>query len=183
MTNGGTLDDLYLTWLYSQVADVEETNSRNTHWKVFNHLFRVPFEWVVSNDDNREEDGKALRNQFITQCDIEDIEINWLQLECSMLEMLVALAERSSFEAPGTTADWFWIFLKNLKLNFSDYAYNKSIEREVDVILQRFVQRTYQPNGVGGLFPLKNAQYDQRDVELWYQLSAYLLESEYADND
>ena len=44
------------------------------------------------------------------------------------------------------------------------------------------VERRYKRSGEGGLFPLKNAAKDQRKVEIWYQLSSYLLEN-YVDNE
>jgi hypothetical protein len=40
--------------------------------------------------------------------------------------------------------------------------------------MERCVWRTYEPNGVGGFFPLENPNEDQREVELWYQMSAYV---------
>jgi hypothetical protein len=50
--------------------------------------------------------------------------------------------------------------------------------KEVNAIIKRVVDRTYQHNGHGGLFPLRLATSDQRKVEIWYQLSAYLSETE-----
>ena len=48
----------------------------------------------------------------------------------------------------------------------------------VERIIDDFVKREYDFNGVGGIFPLKHAEQDQRDVEIWYQMSAYLYERE-----
>jgi hypothetical protein len=44
----------------------------------------------------------------------------------------------------------------------------------VDEILERVIGRTYRPDGRGGFFPLRYAEKDQREVELWYQLNAYV---------
>jgi hypothetical protein len=46
----------------------------------------------------------------------------------------------------------------------------------IDELLDRVIWRTYRRNGAGGLFPLKRTREDQRQVEIWYQLCAYLLE-------
>jgi hypothetical protein len=92
-----------------------------------------------------------------------------------MLEMLIGLARRLSFEAEGRADDWFWHLLENIKLD----KYNDSSgydPDEVDDILERIIWRNYRPDGVGGLFPLNEPEEDQRKVELWYQLSAYLIE-------
>jgi hypothetical protein len=38
------------------------------------------------------------------------------------------------------------------------------------------IWRTYDRRGHGGLFPLQRSNRDQRRVEIWYQLSEYLLQ-------
>jgi len=48
--------------------------------------------------------------------------------------------------------------------------------KKVDDILDRVIHRKYKANGEGGFFPLKETNNDQRDVELWYQMSEYVLE-------
>jgi hypothetical protein len=64
--------------------------------------------------------------------------------------------------------------LENIGLDsFTDNRYE---EGYVDEVVQRVVFRKYARNGHGGLFPLRHADEDQRDIEIWYQLSAYLLE-------
>jgi hypothetical protein len=179
----GTLDDLYFEWLYKKIGVVSNRNPNKSYWELARHLYRTPFFWVVPNDDNREADGKDLRNEFIEECDIQDIEVNWLQLDCSVLEMLIALAGLAAFNSVGETGDWYRKFLQNLKLlPFTDAAWDRDAERQVAKIIERLVDRTYNSRGVGGLFPLRNAEKDQRKEELWYQLSAYLAEGDYLNN-
>ena len=43
----------------------------------------------------------------------------------------------------------------------------------VDVV-NRFLNREYEPNGKGGLFKVRNCDYDLRDIEIWIQLLWYL---------
>jgi hypothetical protein len=38
------------------------------------------------------------------------------------------------------------------------------------------VNREYDPDGRGGLFPLDGTHANQREVELWYQMQAYIIE-------
>ena len=48
---------------------------------------------------------------------------------------------------------------------------------EIDIRLSNFMERTYTRNGYGGLFPLTKSKENQRNVEIWYQMSAYLEEN------
>lgn len=92
-----------------------------------------------------------------------------------MLELMIALSRRLSFEDDGEPRNWFWQLMENLGLErYNDHT--PIPERAVDELLNGVIWRTYKRNGAGGLFPLKRASEDQRNVEIWYQLCAYLLE-------
>lgn len=175
----GTLDDLYLTWLYRQVGgrSIRAKDPRRTYWNLMRQLYGIEFLWFVPNDDNRAEDGRDLRSEFMADQVIFDADPDWLGLDCSFLEMLVALARRLSFEAEGAHGLWFWHLIQTLGLiactDASAYSESEVAERVEAVIL-----RTYEPSGLGGLFPLRGDVPDQRDVEIWYQLSAWLLQAE-----
>ena len=168
------LDEQYLTWLYSRIGDVEEENPRRTYWKLFRQLYSIEFVWVVPNDDNRVEDGRDLRLRFLEEWHVR-ADQHWLGLGCSFLELLVGLAERLSFEAEGKPRTWFWELLSNLGLSrYNDYM-RIDTERIAEVC-DRVIWRTYAPDGQGGLFPLRDPQENQLEVEIWYQLCAYILE-------
>lgn len=167
----GSLDEVYLRWLFLQIATDRRQVSSTVHWSLMRQLYLKPFVWLIPNDDNRCSDGMALRDQCIEQLDIRDVSPKWLARQCTTLEMLIALAGRIAFEEGGETNEWFWHLLENLGLS----TYNPYPE-EVDEALERLIWRTYQPNGHGGLFPLRHAEEDQRQVELWYQMNAYLME-------
>lgn len=186
MSDNGTLDDRYLEWLYKQIAAVSNPNPIRSYWNLAKQLYTIEFVWLISNDDNREADGKCLRMEFMDDVHIDDRDTQWLELECSMLEMLIALARRASFEACGETIDWFWKMLENVGLRgYTDYMYanEPGVEETVYNVIQDIIDRKYKRNGEGGLFPLQHPHQDQRKVELWYQLSAYLLEGEYVDKN
>ena len=170
------LDESYLTWLYSQVASVTTKERTRTYWGLFKQLYTKEFVWFVPNDDNRVEDGRALRNEFLNEKRIAGAPEEWLSLGCSMLELLVGLARRLSFETDREPRVWFWKLLDNIGLgDLTDASvYN---EVDVDAILERVIFRTYAPSGDGGLFPLAKPSRDQRKVELWYQLCEYVLEN------
>lgn len=169
------LDELYLRWLYHQVASARVRNPARTFWTLLRKFYTTEFIWYIPNDDNRVEDGKELRYEFIDACHIQDVDIEWLEMGCSVLEMLIALSRRLSFQGEGEPRVWFWELIENLELNH--YTDNGEFpEAHVEDVLNNLIWRTYDPSGRGGLFPLKYATDDQREVELWYQLSTYLLE-------
>ncbi|QFP95448.1 hypothetical protein SEA_MAKAI_56 [Arthrobacter phage Makai] len=180
----GTLDDLYLEWLYKEaVGATRNANPAKSFWQIAKQLYSIPFTWLINNDDNRAEDGKALREEFIVEDQIQDVDQDWMELDCSMLEMMIALARRASFESSGEAGDWFWHFLRTLELDlYSDLRYNSRVHAEIAAKVEKIIYRQYGRNGDGGLFPLRNARKDQRRVELWEQLSTYLLEGNYIEN-
>lgn len=185
MTNvADSLDGAYLEWLYSQVGIVQNRNPARSHWLMLKQLYTKQFVWFVPNDDNRVEDGKALRLAFLNETGfpLNDPYSNWTSLECSMLEMLIALAQRVAFESDGQPAEWFWRLMHNLELDgYTDDIYEVAISEEVEEVLDRVNNRTYGADGHGGLFPLRQARIDQRGIELWYQKEAYLFEGLYVN--
>lgn len=173
------LDELYLQWLYGQVADVEEDRPSRTYWGLLKQLYTKEFAWFVPNDDNRVEDGKDLRLDFARALEADGKEIDdesWMNLGCSMLELLIGLSRRLAFEAEGEPRVWFWRLIKNAGLHINSDL-RKFPRIEVDQILDRIIWRKYEYNGHGGLFPLRESYADQREVELWYQLQAYVIQN------
>lgn len=167
------LDELYFIWLYRQVADPNV--KRPSYWNLLRQFFTKEFVWIVPNDDNRMEDGRDLRYEFAEDQGIQDVDPDWLRFGCSMLELMVGLSRRLAFEAEGEPAAWFWELVGNLELAEYNDEFNP-YEGLVEMILDRVIWRNYERNGRGGFFPLKKAGRDQRKVEMWYQLSAYVLE-------
>lgn len=171
------LDEAYFKWLYSLVASTRLKNPSRTYWSLLRDLYMKEFVWLVPNDDNRKADGRDLRHEFVELHEIEDPDHDWLDLGCSMLEMLIAISRRISFQMDGDPRDWFWHMIENVDLQkYSDAKYNDLARRDIDQALELIIWRNYSPTGRGGLFPLRDPREDQRNVELWYQLSAYLIE-------
>lgn len=170
-----TLDDLYLTWLYAQVGDVKVRNKSRTYWDLFRQMYCKQFVWLVPNDDNRVQDGLDLRYEWATETGIAPAN-EWMEEGCSFLEIVISLSRRLAFEGEGHPPVWFWHLIGNLGLQecTDRPKYNQS---EVDEVLDSVIQRTYDPSGRGGLFPLRYPKHDQREVELWYQMNEYLLDA------
>jgi len=170
------LDRIYFRWLYKNVSPIRERNPSKTYWNLLSQLFAKEFVWLIPNDDNRAEDGRDLRREFLSQRRTENTEPDFIRLGCSMLEMLIGLSRRLAFETEGNSREWFWELIKNLELN--SYNDETPISKEdIDEILDRFIWRIYTPNGTGGIFPLRKSAVDQRTIELWYQQCAYILEN------
>lgn len=171
------LDERYFEWLVSQVSSVKQKNPARTHWNLFRILFKKEFVWIIPNDDNRCADGKDIRYDFLRSqgIDPDDVDRHWLDEGCSFLELLIGLSRRLAFEMSSEPIEWFWELLENIDLA----KYNDTVhisKREIEDTLDRVIYRTYRRNGHGGLFPLRRPNGDQTDVELWYQLNAYILE-------
>ena len=173
------LEDRYFEWLYGQFAAVSNRNPDRSYWHLAQMLHSREFVWMVRNDDNRVEDGRELRFDFVHEQGTDGLDPYWLELGCSTLEMLVALARRASFSSTREPGEWMWQFMQNLNFTrYTDSNWSDNAAKAVDRKLSNLIYRTYSPTGRGGLFPLRNAVEDQRKVELWYQMSAYLLETE-----
>lgn len=179
------LDELYFQWLYEQVADPGFDDQELTYWKMLKILFKKEFIWIVPNDENRIRDGVALRMDFLRErdVDLQDVDPIWMELGCSMLELMVGLSRRLAFEADkGQAHYWFWVLMENIGL--SGYNDRRRFTRRqldrIDDMLNDIIHRNYEPSGLGGFFPLQSSRWDQRKRELWYQMSEYILEQELA---
>lgn len=178
--------DMYLHWLFKKAG---VNHGDPTYVLLATKLHNIPFIHYVPNDDNRAEDGIELRKDFIEDERLTDYELIMLynhdrtEVYASVLEMLVALCERmvQIVDESSSVEDWFLELLNNLELlNFDDYNYDyNGGDRRVDLIMTKFLERKYKRNGRGGLFPLSRAIKDQRKVEIWYQMNAYLRERYY----
>jgi len=172
----GPLDELYFQWLYRQVAPIRLKNPARTYWSLLRQLHAKEFVWFVPNDDNRVMDGKDLRYGFLEAIGEDHFHHpTFMTLECSILEMLIALARRLSFNGGGASQEWFWHLMNNLGLRGCNDA-EPGPPEVIDHILNRVIERTYNYDGSGGLFPLKETNVDQRSVEIWYQMTSYLIE-------
>ena len=143
-------------------------------------LHNTEFVYFLPMDKNRANDGEDLRYRFIEDCsEYNDKEIlRCLDEPCSVFEMMVALAircEETIMDDPqvgSRTGQWFWGMIVSLGLGpMMDANYDK---KYVNGVLQRFINRHYEPNGKGGLFTIRNCDADLRKIDIWRQLCWYL---------
>jgi hypothetical protein len=130
-------------------------------------------------DANRAAKGMDLRWRFVLRTDNRDL-YEYLDGPCSVLEMMIALAitcEENIMDDPRVgdrTGQWFWSMIYNLGLkHMTDDNFDEEYVAEV---IDRFLNREYEPDGRGGLFRIKNCAYDLRHVEIFHQLCWYLDE-------
>lgn len=169
------LENLYFNWLCAKVMNLKPRRDERTYWDLLKKLHKTEFVWLLSGDDNRAEDGKDLRREFIIQAEIPDYPEWRTELGCSVLEMLIAFARRAEFQTDDPSPFWFWEFIRNLGLEEFDDQRGLDEER-VNQILEDMIWRTYSPNGDGGMFPIDNPIEDQREVEIWHQFCEYLVD-------
>ena len=153
--------------------------SKHSYDKLLRKLGDVQFHYILPMDENRESDGIELRTDYEDK--YGDSGMN--NTPCTVLEMMIALAVRCEVhimnkpELGDRTGKWFWDMIYSLGLyNMYDQNFDPD---EVEDILEKFMDRQYEPNGRGGLFIVdKYAQYDLRTIEIWYQLNWYLEDIE-----
>ena len=171
---------------YSWLCNLIKTNQKTKHyWLLANALQEKKFEWSVANDDNRIFEARDLREKFCNFVEIPYREY-WFSDKVSMLELLISLAYRCETIMEGEPVNmkminWFWDMMLNVRLDIytDEEYYDRDGHIVINQILDKIINRTYGRDGQGGLFPLKKAKKDQRKVELWYQMNAYLVENFY----
>lgn len=153
--------------------------------RLLEELHGIEFYSLVPNDHNRGEDGKYIRHEFIDE--VGPTGSPYLpQGECTILEMLIGLSRRLEFETTQsrwerTASAWFWILIDNLGLsdctdqNYLECSFGD--DKYVTSVINRMLSRDYEFDGNGGLFPLKYPQQDQRRVEIWYQMTYWVIEN------
>lgn len=170
------IHDEYFEWL-CDIIDSRRYAKQVSYRKLLLHLHNIEFTWFVPHDDNRADDGIQLRRRFALMRDEPGLQ-RYLDGPCSVFEMMVGLALRceewitDDTQFGDRTGQWFWGMIRNLELNgMRDSKFDREY---VDDVIARLLNREYAPDGRGGLFTVRNCEYDLRTVELWVQLSWYL---------
>lgn len=171
----------YFDWLYERVFGIRDVITKNNYTVLCDAMHRFPFKNLVRHDDNRVAEGIALRDEFLKnyrkRYNVSD-KLDMVMPDASIFEVLVSLANRADFVYDNGEEFWFDLFITNLKLKeFNDMGFLARDAAKVERRLRRFNDRRYAPDGDGGIFPLKDPQEDQREVELWYQMAAYMTEN------
>ena len=169
--------DEYFEWL-CELIDERRYSNRVSYRKLLAYLHDTEFRYVIHKDQNRADDGIELRYRFACDyADVEDVE-RYLDGPCSVLEMMIALSihcEEHIMDDPcygDRTGQWFWGMITNLGLG--SMINSRFDEEYVKYVVDRFMDRDYEPDGKGGLFTIPDCEIDLRTVEIFYQLCWYL---------
>lgn len=164
------IEESYFNWLRAKVLS---PNNYRLYLDLLRLLHETEFVWVVPGDKNRAEDGLELRIDFHRESRLNP-DPSWEHVGCSIFEMLLAFAKRASFQTDDSVKDWFWDFITNLDLGEYRHVLSDDDILFIDDVLQKFIWRTYDPSGLGGMFPMRWPKEDQTKVEIWYQFCQYL---------
>ncbi len=170
-----TLDGEYFVWLCRQVGVVRRRARKDNYYNIMKMLYTKEFVWIILKDENRAAEGLELRREFLEDRGFTP-DPSFLELGCDMLELFVGLARRFEYLWDAPISDRFWFLMGSLGLE----AFNDSVSIPEELVLDRldrFMWRQYDYDGTGGLFPLKNPQQDQRNVELWFQMNYWSMEN------
>lgn len=160
----------YFEWLCKQV----HVENDRAYTQLFHILFDKEFAWTVHNDENRLTDGCELRHEFFGPGDF------LLNKGATVLEVIIALSRRLEFNSldDRNADEWAWQLIKNLHLHRCWDPLSLRKQAQVHEVLDRLIWRQYNNDGEGGFFPLRNPEQDQTKIEIWYQMSAYLIEQD-----
>lgn len=165
------MENDYHNWLCNLMrADLPEHRDYNL---LLNQLDETEFTWTVFMDKNRYADALSLREEYFEETGVK------VSGMVSCMEVLAALSKRIEIHIMGEPGNdhierWFWIMLENLGVLIRDYRYDPML---VEHKLSIWLDRKFDKNGNGGLFPLRKSGNSQRDVDIWYQMQAYLNEN------
>ena len=174
-------NDPYFDWLCILIGIDSRTSGRN-YGILARALHSIEFRAKLPEDRNRGMDGMQLRVEFMKYHGPYGSSVN--RGPCTMLEFFVALAKSMSFLRGGNasghkTEYYFWKMMDNLKLTklTDDKWHYLNGDFFVEDAIWRIQERQYDYSGAGGIFPLLHAREDQRRVEIWYQMHAWLGEN------
>lgn len=166
----------YFEWLEHQVTYFCAPSTNHNLLRKLHSLTYVPF---IDRDKNRAIDGINIRNEYFGEYGQDSTIID---TPCSFLEFLIALARRMDYiygdVHEDRTRDCFWTLLRNMGvIELDDSVDEEYLNQMVEEAVDRVINRTFETNGEGSLFPLQNPREDQRNVEVWYQMNQYLAEA------
>lgn len=156
----------YINWLLDRIRF-----NKKGYDILIEYMFLTPFKCVIDRDENRINDAYSLLSEYNGNVNSKCL---------SVLEVLAALAIRIDDEYIGDPIEpnpsfIFWKMCCNLGLNKLDDKHFD--ERKYYNIINKWMNRDFLSNGVGGIFPLEHPSIDQRDIEIWAQMQEYLSEN------
>lgn len=166
----------YFKWL-SKIVCSGNDGSYENYESLLLTLHAKPFICTLDKDENRIEDAEELRLRFVEENDLNYRALDILNMDCSVFEIMVALADRGSTLITSSYDEMeigslFWQMIFNMGLlECTDQNWDPAY---VDSVIDNFIQRRYKRNGEGGLFYIEGNNRDMRKIEIWHQMCMYL---------
>lgn len=164
----------YIHWVLKERLGLTDKETRK-HIFLVSALTKVEFIPRHPMDENRAIDGLELRDDFEYETGDYLDKSSGLLPQCSMFEMLAALAIRCenqlmrNLSLGDRTSKWFFEFLNNLGLLDCD-------KKDIRNICDEFMDGTLE------MFPLKKRGIKQKNEQIWKQLTAYINENYTMEN-
>ena len=167
----------YIHWVMRDKLMLTEREIRDYRY-LWDVLSDIEYVWIHPMDQNRAEDGLELRQDFEYETGEYLDKTSGLMPKCTFFEMLAALSIRCenqlmrNVDAGDRTSKWFFEFLDNLGL--TKYTVSKwkghSGEEIRDIVEDEMSGRCI-------MFPLQKHVINQRNEQLWKQMTAYINEN------
>lgn len=162
----------YFLWLIDRVR-IPEVDA-DVYCCLLEYLFDRDYTWCLELDSNMASHGLNLRYEFDPSMDLGI-------KNCSVLEMMIGLSWSWEHEITydyfigDRTGLWFWTMIDNLGL--SEYDDGRFDVDCVGSIIDVWLERSFDYDGKGSPFPLKNATRDQRTLITWLQVNDFVMEN------
>lgn len=175
----------YLCWLMNQCQLEAEGPEGYLH--LCEALHGIYFVSLIEFDENRVEEGKALREEWADAQGGDTYELDGLiPYTCTALELILVMARRMCFEMSDSQYEagigkWVKELLENAGLaTYRNDIYETDPDfygRKIKAIMNDIIYRRYLPDGKGSFFPMTWPEEDTRRMELLVQMNNYLAEN------
>lgn len=162
----------YYEWLVGKIS----STSINPYSKLLKLLFEKEYRYIFEMDSNRAVEGIEQRNIYIS--DYNESFGDEYYINCSVLEMMVALAEKIEIEIAtddiygDRTSQWFWSMIQSLGL--APYDDKHFHAQQCIRIIDSMMEHLYLSNGLGGLFITDSPNVDMTKLDLWSQANVFI---------
>jgi hypothetical protein len=180
-------EEQYFSWLIQLISnpiDGFDYEYWMTHYRLLlRHLYLTDFVATIAMDENRAVDGLYLRELYADETGDERVVDCCAQNECSMLEMMVALARRIENDimdqnGPEGNRVYFWFNQMLVNSGLSEFDESEGMPNFdlFDSYIDTIINHRYGCDGSsGGLFYVDYIpERDFRETELWWQVQIWI---------
>ena len=161
-------DQEYIRWICDQLG------LRVTKWRgMISTLNKIPYRWSIDTDENRAVEGINLRNDYFKERGFNRVDTD--SRDCTVLEMLVSLANRLNFDYVGYPGDEkngriFIDFCKNLGIVSAESNENQCYSGDFEDIsenIDRWLDGNFEENGEGSPFYTPSEDINLSNLSVW----------------